>query len=67
MSQFLLYLICTHYIFGGEIVSYEKAYYKLFNEITDALTVFEMALFSLKEVQCQAEQMIIANESNEEN
>jgi len=48
-------------------VSYEKAYYKLFNEITDALTVFEMALFSLKEVQCQAEQMIIANESNEEN
>jgi hypothetical protein len=48
-------------------MSYEKAYYKLFNEITDAINVFEMALYSLKDTQCRAEQMIIADETNEVN
>ena len=47
-------------------MNYEKAYYKLFNEITDAVGIFEMALMSLKGVQCRTEQMIIADEANEE-
>jgi hypothetical protein len=47
-------------------MNYKKAYFKLFNEITDAITIFEMALVSIKDVQYRTEQLIIADESNEE-
>jgi len=47
-------------------MDYKKAYLKLFNEVTDATTILEMALVSLKDIQCRTEQMIIADESNEE-
>jgi hypothetical protein len=51
---------------GGENMNYKNAYFKLFNEITDAVSIFDMALVSLKDVQQRTEQMIIADESNEE-
>jgi len=51
---------------GGENMNYKEAYFKLFNEITDAVTIFDMALLSLKGVQQKTEQMIIADETNEE-
>ncbi|MCL2638287.1 MAG: hypothetical protein FWD48_07930 [Oscillospiraceae bacterium] len=47
-------------------MNYKEAYFKLFNEITDAVTIFDMALLSLKGVQQKTEQMIIADETNEE-
>lgn len=47
-------------------MNYKNAYFKLFNEITDAVSIFDMALVSLKDVQQRTEQMIIADESNEE-
>jgi hypothetical protein len=59
----MIYLICTQNVFGGENVDYKNAYFKLFNEITDAVVVMEMSLVSLKGIQSKTEQMIIADES----
>ncbi|MDR2559826.1 MAG: hypothetical protein LBC86_09870 [Oscillospiraceae bacterium] len=47
-------------------MDYKKAYLKLFNEITKKIQMLDVIVFSLKDIQCRTEQMIIADESNEE-
>ena len=45
---------------------YEKTYLSLFNQITGTINILETELVNLKEIQRKAEQMFIADESNEE-
>jgi hypothetical protein len=62
-----VYAIIKKNILWGENMDYKKAYLKLFNEITRITAMLDVVVFSLKQIQCKTEQMIIADEANEEN
>ena len=47
-------------------MDYKGPYLKLFNQITDTIKVLDGELIKLKEARRKAEQLIIADESNEE-
>jgi hypothetical protein len=47
-------------------MDYKKPYLKLFNEITRVTGMLDVAVFCLKGIQQKAEQIVISDESNEE-
>jgi hypothetical protein len=46
-------------------MDYEKAYLKLFKEITRITAMLDVVVFGLKEIQRKNEQMIITGEADE--